>query len=430
MTTEADWKSKKPNALTLALATGLGLALHGLPALAETSLDDLKQELDTQRKLINELQDRLQDKQQARDETLKDRSTVSIYGLLDTGVEHITNVHDGDGGGSGLTRVPSASGTLPSRLGLDAHIEFAEGYNGLAKLEAGFGPDDATQRQGGRLFGRQLYVGLQTPYGKLTIGRQYSELLFAVVASDLFGPNIYGIGSADAYLPNARWDNALAWNHQFTDRISAGVSYSFGRDNAGGVPGSGDCSGEESQVDDSSACRAWSAMLKYDTGTITLAAGIDTQNGGKGAQANFFNGQAPIDMSDSSDTDRRISLGGSVKLADVTVTIAWLGREVDTSSTNVQSDTYSINGRYAVTSKFTLDGGVYDISNDDQDADATWGVIRGMYHIASGLDGYVQVAHITNSDNAAHMVSAGGGNVAPPKGEDQTGSMVGLRYRF
>jgi len=434
MTENNKHKSKK-NALNLALVTGL--ALHGLPALAATSLDDLKQELDAQRKLIQQLQDKLkttgqtQDKQEARDRSLKNRSTVSFYGILDTGVEYITNVADEGDGGESLTRIPSVTGALPSRLGMDAHIEFAEGYKGLAKFEAGFNPDDANQRQGGRLFGRQLYVGLQTPYGQLTVGRQYSQLLFAEAVSDLMGPNIYGIGSVDAYIPNARWDNSLAWSHQFTDRISAGVSYSFGRDTGGGgAPGSGHCSGENSQVGDSSACRAWSAMLKYDTGTFGLAGGIDTQNGGNDAQAYFFNGVAPIDMSDSSDTDQRIILGGYVKLADITIGTGWLGREVDTSETNVQSDTYYITGRYPVTPKFTLGGGVYRITNDDQDADATESVIRGMYHITTGLEGYVQVGHVSNSDNAAYMVSAGGGDVSPPRGENQTGTMVGLQYRF
>ena len=418
-------KSKK-NALNLALVTGLGLALHGLPALAQTS-PYVHQELEAQRELIQELLD----KQEARERSLKDRSTVSFYGIIDTGVEYLTNVHDGDGGDKGLTRIPSATGTVPSRFGVDAHIEFAEGYKGLAKLEGGFSPDDAKLRQGGRVFGRQLYMGLQTPYGRLTAGRQYSQLLYAEGVSDLMGPNIYGVGSVDAYLPNSRWDNSLAWSHQLTDRISAGVTYSFGRDTGGGgAPGSGECRGEESQLDSSSACRAWSAMLKYDTGIFGLAGGIDNQNGGDGARANFFNGQGLVDMSDSSDTDRRINLGGYVKLDDVTIGAGWLGREVDTSETNIQSDTYYLTGRYAVTSKFTLDGGGYRTTNDDQDADATMLVMRGMYNITSGLDGYVQVGHMINSDNAAYMVSAGGGDVSPPRGKNQTGTMVGLRYMF
>tara|TARA_R110000772_G_scaffold58952_3_gene133583 strand:- start:899 stop:1414 length:516 start_codon:yes stop_codon:yes gene_type:complete len=171
-------------------------------------------------------------------------------------------------------------------------------------------------------------------------------------------------------------------------------------------------------------------MLKYDTGIFGLAGGIDNQNGGDGARANFFNGQGLVDMSDSSDTDRRINLGGYVKLDDVTIGAGWLGREVDTSETNIQSDTYYLTGRYAVTSKFTLDGGGYRTTNDDQDADATMLVMRGMYNITSGLDGYVQVGHMINSDNAAYMVSAGGGDVSPPRGKNQTGTMVGLRYMF
>ncbi|ROU00763.1 porin [Marinobacter sp. R17] len=409
----------------LSLALIAALSLPALPALAATSLEDLQQQLEVQRQQIEALQ-----KQQAQAPepgSLADRSDVSLYGVLDTGVEHITNIgEDSDG----LTRIPAITGTMASRLGIDAHIDIAEGYRGLAKLEMGFNADDGTQGQGGRLFGRQLYVGLQTPYGRLTVGRQYSVFLFAQGTSDLIGPNIYALGSLDAYLPNARYDNSLSWMHRFTDRISAGVSYSFGRDTSGGVPASGTCGGESLQVGDSSACQAWSAMLKYDAGTFGLAAAIDTLNGGDGAQAFFFNGQPPVDMSDSGDTDRRTSLGGYVKLGDGKVGVGWLGRELDTAATNIQSDAYYVTANYKFTPKFTLDGGVYDITNDDQDADATLAVIRGIYNLASGLDTYAQMGYITNSDNAAYAVSGAGPNTAPAAGESQEGYMVGLRYKF
>ncbi len=277
--------------------------------------------------------------------------------------------------GDGLTRVPAITGTMASRLGVQAHIDFAEGYRGLAKLEMGFNADDGTQGQAGRLFGRQVYVGVQTPYGRVTIGRQYSVFLFAAGSSDLMGPNIYALSSLDAYLPNARYDNSLSWSHRLANGLSAGVSYSFGRDTTGGVPASGSCSGEESQVGESSACNAWSAMLKYDAGAYGLAAAIDTQNGGSGAQGFFFNGQPPVAMGDSSDTDRRISLGGYVNVGNGKVGAGWLGREFDTTATNIQSDAYYVTANYKVTPKVTVDGGVYSIANDDQNADATLGVI-------------------------------------------------------
>ena len=42
------------------------------------------------------------------------QSNVTLYGLLDTGVEHVTNV---GASGSGLTRLPLLTGSVPSRLG-------------------------------------------------------------------------------------------------------------------------------------------------------------------------------------------------------------------------------------------------------------------------------------------------------------------------
>lgn len=410
--------------IKIAIHTTITGALLTTPILlyANDDIEKLRLELESQRKLIEQLQ-------QSPPTPSEDKSsTLSIYGILDTGVEHITNIgEDGDS----LTRIPAITGTLPSRLGFDLATDLGKGYKALAKLEMGFNADDGTQGQAGRLFGRQLYLGMQTPLGRITVGRQYSVFLFGVATSDLLGPNIYALGSLDAYLPNARYDNSLSWNHKFGDSISTGFSYSFGRDTTGGVPASGACKGEENAIGESSECVAWSGMLKYDNGTFGLSAAIDTLNGGDGALAYFFNGAAqPIDMSDPDDTDQRVSLGGYFKFGNTKIGIGNLNRKLETVSTDVESETLYVTGNYKFTSKFSLDGGIYDISNDDQKANATLAVIRGMYNLSKGLDGYGQIGYISNNDNAAHAVSGAGPNTAPNNGENQTGYMIGLRYIF
>ncbi len=356
-----------------------------------------------------------------------DESPMKFYGILDTGVEHITNIGaDGDS----LTRVPAITGTMASRFGVSVEKPFGEKYKGIAKLEMGYNADDGTQGQAGRLFGRQVYFGAQTPYGRFTIGRQYSVFLFAAGTADLMGPNIYALGSLDAYLPNARYDNSLSWINRFGKNITAGITYSFGRDTSGGVPASGTCKGEETQVGDSSACRAWSGMLKYTGSNFGVAAGIDTLNGGSGARAFFFNGNAPIDMSDSGDTDRRITLGGYYTLGAGKIGVGMLSRKLDSVAADVESKAVYVTGSYKVNPKVTLDGGIYKMTNDDQDADATLAVIRGMYNLDKGLDVYAQIGTISNSDNASYALSGAGGGTAPAAGEGQVGTMVGMRFKF
>lgn len=429
----------KPLVGALIAALGLGFSL---PAQAETEIEALKRELAEQRQLIQRLLAQQQNQDQAVSRIEQKVASapaaaptvpasampkgVSIYGILDGGVERISNVADGSQSGS-LTRVPGITGTIASRLGFRFSKPITADINAVATLETGFNLDNGTLGQGGRIFGRQLFAGVETPYGTFSIGRQYSMLIFAMDA-DLLGPNIYALGSLDAYLPNARYDNALAWRGKFGS-VSLGVTYSLARDSAGGAPGSGTCAGEQA-ASGSNECRGWSAMAKYEGQHFGLAAAIDEQRGGEGARANFFNGAAPIAFTNAGDSDRRIHLGAHLKLGSGgKLGIGWLGREVDTATTDVASDAYFIEGAWRFGDKFMVDGGYHRITNDDQNRDAELYVLRGFYFVDKDFSPYLQLARINNSANAQYAASVGAG-VAPPAGGSQTATMLGLRYRF
>ena len=354
---------------------------------------------------------------------------IKVYGNLDTGIEHLTNAASG---GDAVTRIPGITGTMASRIGFKAGKDIGDGYSVFATMELGVSPDDGSLRQGGRIFGRQLNFGMNTPAGRFTIGRQYSPFLFAT--GDLMGPNIYALGSLDAYLPNARMDNSISWSKKLGGSLSAAVAYSFGRDTTGAVPLSGTCGGEEGappSAVDSSACKQVAATLKYKGDGFSLALGIDKQNGGAGATAYFFNGIGVpgIDMSDSGDTDTRTTVSGSFNLGDAIIGLGVLKRKLDTVATTVESDTVYVSGKYKVSPKTTINAGVYSITNDDQDTDATLVVLRALYNLDKGVDWYAQVGNISNSDNARYGLSPGA-NTAPPTGESQTGVMVGFRYIY
>ncbi|MFE8032339.1 porin [Thiohalocapsa marina] len=416
-----------------------------------SDIEQLRQEIQKQRELLDQQQRRLEELERqtlAQAERLEKQSVqvaevektarsksgnlapgVTLYGILDGGVEHLNNIGENK---DSDTRFVSVTGTLPSRLGLRVKKEFGEGYQALATLEAGFNFDDGSQGQGGRLFGRQLFAGIATPkFGTFTIGRQYSMLLPALVASDMLSPNIYSLSSLDFYLPNARYDNSLAWKGKF-NKLSLGAAYSFGRDVIGGTPGSGTCAGETSDLDQSTACQGWSTMIRYDDSNFGLAAAIDELNGGTGATAFAPGGAAPILFDSEDDTDRRINAGGYYKLGNGKLGLGWLGRRIDTRSGDVDVDAFYVTGSYKF-GAFTLDGGIHKIDQEDIDGidrDAMLYVLRGMYNLHEGLDIYAQLGHVANDDDAAYQVSLGGGATAPPAGESQTGVMTGMRFMF
>jgi len=350
--------------------------------------------------------------------------SVTLYGLLDTGVEYVSNAN---ANGDSMLRMPSVTGTAPSRWGLRGTEDLGGGMKAVFTLESGFNLDTGTQGQAGRLFGRQAFVGVSGNFGTLTLGRQYSMLFYSLMDADIIGPNIYGLGSLDSYIPNARVDNAIAYRGTFSG-LTVGATYSFGRDTSGGVPASGTCAGEI--PGSQSSCRQWSLLLKYDAPSYGVAAAYDEMRGGPGATASFFNGAAPIAMAASGDKDRRLVLNGYAKFGDLKVSLGWLTRALKATATDVDSDLYWVSAAYPVTAAFTVDGQVARMRNKDQDRSATQLVVRGTYGLSKRTAVYATVAYLDNSSHAQYSVSSGGGGTTPAPGKSQTGVMVGVRHAF
>src|SRR5471032_1197625 len=121
------------------------------------------------------------------------QSSVTLYGILDTGIELVTHA---DAAGDKVVRMPGITGSMPSRWGLRGKEDLGGGLAAIFTLENGFNVRAGDVNQGGRLFGRQAWVGLSNQYGALTFGRQYTMSFWALTDSDMLGPDIYGgIGS-------------------------------------------------------------------------------------------------------------------------------------------------------------------------------------------------------------------------------------------
>lgn len=357
------------------------------------------------------------------------QSSVTLYGIIDTGVEYVTHAN---AAGDGVARMPGITGELPSRWGLRGSEDLGGGYKALFTLESGFNTRGGDMGQGGRLFGRQSWVGISNQYGQLSFGRQYTMTFWAMADADILGPDIYGSGSLDSYLPNARSDNTIAYKGTFHG-LTLGATYSFGRDSAGtgNSPGQGTCAGQV--PGHSSDCRQWSAMLKYDAASFGVAAAYDEQRGGATAAANFFDGVAPLPLTNGADKDVRMQLNGWANVFGVRLGGGWLGRHVETQSPavpDVRSNLFYLGASYPITPALTLDGEVYRIINRDQDARATMSTLRSTYFLSKSTAVYLQASYLANSAHARYTVSSGGGGTTPPAGEGQTGVMAGIRHLF
>ncbi|KXV16130.1 hypothetical protein CR51_01740 [Caballeronia megalochromosomata] len=356
------------------------------------------------------------------------QSSVTLYGIVDTGIEYVSHAN---AAGDHVFRMPAVTGEFPSRWGLRGTEDLGGGYSAVFTLESGFNLRDGSLGQGGRLFGRQAFVGIKAPYGTIAFGRQYTMTYLALMNADIIGPDIYGMGSLDAYVPNARSDNSVSYLGAWKG-VTLGASYSFGRDAAGNnSPGQGSCAG--SVPGHGTECRDWSVMLKYEAQYFGAAASYEEERGGATAAANFFDGVTPTPLTNAADKDARTHVSAWAQYAGAKIGLGWLGRRVVTDSPalpDARSDLFFVGASYFVTPSFIVDGEVYRIVNADHDTRATMSTLRTTYLLSKRTAVYAQGSYLANSAKARYSVSGGGGGTTPAAGAGQTGVMIGVRHSF
>ncbi|KML48122.1 porin [Burkholderia cepacia] len=184
------------------------------------------------------------------------QSSVTLYGVIDTSIAY---VHGNNG--QGINSWQMLSGNLQgSRFGLKGAEDLGGGLKAIFQLENGFDPGTGHLNQGGRMFGRQAFVGLESKqYGTLTLGRQYDpvvDLVQAVTADNYFGSTFATPGDVDNNDNSLRVSNAI----KYTSPVFAGLQVE-GMYALGGVAGK------------TGSGQTWSVAAAYNNGPVGVAAG-------------------------------------------------------------------------------------------------------------------------------------------------------------
>jgi general bacterial porin, GBP family len=154
--------------------------------------------------------------------TCSAQSSVTLYGELDEGISYINNA-----GGASVVKMRSGAWD-GSRWGFKGSEDLGGGYKTIFILENGFDITSGKLGQNGREFGRTSYVGIATPFGTVTFGRQYDPIV------DNLGPVMAnGRASSPMFdLDNTGNDYETSNSVKFKSNTYAGFSfsslYSFG----------------------------------------------------------------------------------------------------------------------------------------------------------------------------------------------------------
>ncbi|QGZ43357.1 porin [Pseudoduganella flava] len=345
--------------------------------------------------------------------TAQAQSNVTVYGIIDTALTRVDNTN---ANGDSVTKMPSLTGSFPSRIGFRGTEDLGGGLAAIFTLESGFGPDTGTMGQGGRLFGRQATVGLKGKWGTLQLGRQINMTYIAMLKADVLGPNLFAIGSIDPYLPNARSDNSVAYLGNF-DGLVVGATYSFGRDtSSAGGPAATNCAGESAA--DSKACRQYTAMLGYEVKAYGINATYDKLHGNVGAA----NG-----LTSSRNFDRRVTVNGYWMFGGTKLGAGVVDRKTDAATGVTESDLYYLGVSHPVTPLLTFDAQVArkDVKHSGDDTKMI--VARLTYYLSTRTAIYGALGRMDNDGAAAVALDAGGTVGA---GKAQNGVMAGIRHHF
>jgi predicted porin len=157
------------------------------------------------------------------------QSSITLYGVLDEGINYTSNAND-------KSAYQLESGYAQgSRWGLKGSEDLGSGLKAIFDLENGFDVNSGALGQGGRMFGRQAFVGLTAAnYGTVTLGRQYDSVVDYLAQATANG-NWGGYLLSHPY-DNDNTDNSFRVNNtvKYTSPDFSGLqfggTYSFSND--------------------------------------------------------------------------------------------------------------------------------------------------------------------------------------------------------
>jgi len=367
---------------------------------------------------------------------------VQWFGTIDVGVSSTNS------GYGNQVRVEGGGGESNSALGVDITKDLGGGYRAVAKLEGGLlvttgdmggstpaaGANVTAVSSGGtpgtgpQLFARTAWGGMQTPFGQLTVGRQYTTSYIAATSiGSAYGQGLYGLTAALSSkvgtMPT-RVNNSIAYSSPNTNGFVFSGLYTAGAENnlsaplVSGATTSTSASGQGSDFG-----------LRYSNGPFNAALTTWSINAATYATA----GETGLATNKGYLVAANYDFGFA-KLAAQYVSGSITGGNYE-NITKVLSDgsAYGVSAVVPVGTKNDLIATYTQLTDSSAlNKSATLVGLSDIYHIDKMTSLYFSYGVMQNSPNSSYSLTDAGdlvGNIAAP-GTTATGFSVGFNYRF
>ncbi|OWY28519.1 porin [Herbaspirillum robiniae] len=161
------------------------------------------------------------------------QSSVTIYGLIDTGVTYMSNVKKAGVNENGSRFGIDSGISSSSRIGFRGTEDLGGGLKALFVLENGFNGDTGGMGSSGVLFDRKSVVGLSGGFGTVTVGRQadyLDDIGSKYTSAQTFGSNSQKGAHANNIdrTSTGRNDNSVRFDTANLSGFTGSLYYAFG----------------------------------------------------------------------------------------------------------------------------------------------------------------------------------------------------------
>ena len=370
------------------------------------------------------------------------QSSVTIYGIVDTGVTYTSKAQTPAGGTNTGSKFAMNSGVIQgSRIGFKGVEDLGGGLSAVFNLETGFNNDNGAlngqdSTTSNNLFRRKSVVGLAGGFGSVLVGRQtdWADTISAYTAVADFGGVIQNSGSNLNRLQGVRTNNSISYTTTNLGGFTGNLMYGFGE--TAGKTSAGQSFGLGGKYDNGplglgiNYYQSKQGPTPSDTSLISgSAAAVTAGNTGNTAAkvlnvvASYQFGPARV-YGNYSRVKQDLNTGAVTGLTNATrLTAATLGL-------SQKADMYEIGTAYSLTPSLKLLGSVQytraDFANVDGKGKLTQINIGTDYWLSKRTDLYAFVSNLRAKD------MKNPGVVGDTTGNDasQTAVTVGIRHKF
>lgn len=323
------------------------------------------------------------------------QSSVTIYGIVDTGFTSIDN------GGDRTNGIESGNNSA-SRIGFKGIEDLGNGLKAEFLLEQGINTDDGTAAGDNAGFNRLSYIGLNGGFGKVRLGRQETQLKEALTKTDTFGAA--GIANAHDFFVGGGMDqrqgNMVTWSSNNYGGFSGALGYTFGE-----VEG------------ENSANRGIGARLSYANGPLGVQFAYQNQN--------YWDETVPVDGD-----DKVIMLGATYDFGVVKLHGIYGDRKLDAGlvapeSVKIRSGLIGATvpfGASAIRAEY-----IKNENRDIDDADSDVFALSYTYALSKRTTLYATYVRVSNDDGSTLGIGGPGEAIA---GENASGAAIGINHKF